>query len=524
MHPYVMPIAFQGGRGVRVLFFRGVIRMPAIRSAIGRKIRAGLILHRVVYPRPIACSLLVALLVAAVVPPAAKAINIAAGGTVSESFSVGTSATATLPTDWKVDKNTTVRLRGTYASAVTATEQVGGNSLSGTAAAGIYNFGAGVAASATDRAIGFLSSGSAAKTGNLYVKLVNNGAGSIGSFTISYKVEDYRHGSNAAGFDVQMYYSTDGSTWTSAGADFLTHFNADADNLGYASAPGATQNVTAKTLSVTVAAGGTVYLCWSYSVASGTTTSNAKGLGVDDVSITAVAAATEPSVSTVAASATNTTTATLNGDVTADGGASVTDRGVCFKTSAGVTSSDNKTAASPATGTGTFAVNLSSLAVNQQYFFKAYGINSVNTTLGSELSFTTLANTPGAPTVNNPTPTTLDVSVDANANPSITTFAIEADTDNNGSYDGYVQANGSVSAGAIWQTASAWGTKTVTGLASSQTVPSTSRRAMARMSRRPSVRPPAAPLPRRRRPRARRRSVRRPPRPWAPPRRRSAAR
>ena len=40
------------------------------------------------------------------------AVNIAAGGTITENFSIGTSATATLPTDWKADKNTTVRYVG----------------------------------------------------------------------------------------------------------------------------------------------------------------------------------------------------------------------------------------------------------------------------------------------------------------------------------------------------------------------------------------------------------------------------
>ena len=223
-------------------------------------------------------------------------VNIQVGQTVTQNFdAIGTSATATLPAGWKADKNTTARLVGSYASAVTATERNGGNSLSTTASNGIYNFGAGVAAEATDRAIGFLSSSSATKSGNVYVQLANNGASEITSLTISYNVEKYRMGLNAAGFAIQMYYSTDGSTWTSAGESFLTTIAADATNDGYAAAPGATVNVSG-TLNQSIAASGSLYLAWNYAVASGSTTSNAQALSVDDVSILANGGAPTPTI------------------------------------------------------------------------------------------------------------------------------------------------------------------------------------------------------------------------------------
>ena len=219
-------------------------------------------------------------------------INISSGNTASENFDgIGVTATATLPTGWKADKNTTVRLVGTYSAAVLATEQTAGNSMSATASNGIYNYAAGVPASATDRAVGGISSGSASKSVNVYVNLFNNGVTTINQLTISYNVEKYRHGSNAAGFSIQMYYSADGTTWTSAGASFLTSFAADADNLGYVSAPGATTAVTAQALVQSIAASGNFYLAWNYSVTTGSTTSNAQGLGIDDISITADASA-----------------------------------------------------------------------------------------------------------------------------------------------------------------------------------------------------------------------------------------
>ena len=206
---------------------------------------------------------------------------------VSENFDgIGTSATATLPTDSKADKNdTTVRSVGTYAAAGTATERVGGASLASNASAGIYNFGSGTTTTGSDRAVGFLSTGSVTKSGNLYMQLANNSGTNYSGLKISYDVEKYRNGSNPAGYSMQMYYSTDGSTWTSAGANFLTSFSADADNSGFSPAPGATTSVTNKILSQTVNNGSNFYLAWNYSVTSGTTTTNAQALAIDKISI-----------------------------------------------------------------------------------------------------------------------------------------------------------------------------------------------------------------------------------------------
>jgi len=199
--------------------------------------------------------------------------------------SIGTSATATLPTNWKIDKQTTTRTVGTWASAGTATEQRAGNNMPSNASNGIYNYAAGVASSATDRAVGWISSGSGTDSGNLYAHFINNSTHNLGSIRISYDVEKYRNGSNAAGFSVQLYYSSDGTTWTSAGSNFLTSFPADTDNSGYASAPGTTVSVSNQTLTfgIAIPPGGEFYLAWNYSVTSGSTTTNAQGLGIDNV-------------------------------------------------------------------------------------------------------------------------------------------------------------------------------------------------------------------------------------------------
>jgi len=207
---------------------------------------------------------------------------------------IGTTATATLPTDFRADRLSVVRAVGAFTAAGTTTTGAGGANLSTSAANGIYNFGSGATTTGPDRAIGFLSSGTATFSGNLYAQLVNNTGDSLSGLLISYDVEKYRNGSNAAGFRFQLFYSTDGTNWTSAGGDFTTTFPADANNNGFATAPGTTVAVSDKTLSVTIPNGSDFYLAWNYSVASGSTTTNAQALAVDNISILGVTGPTNP--------------------------------------------------------------------------------------------------------------------------------------------------------------------------------------------------------------------------------------
>jgi len=166
-----------------------------------------------------------------------------------------------------------------------------------------------------------------------------------------------------------------------------------------------------------------------------------------------------PTVSTTAVTLITTTDAVSGGDVTSDGGAAVSARGVYFGTSANPTSGTTETGT-----TGIFTSNLTPLSVNTEYFYRAYAINSAGTGFGTESSFYTLANVPGTPTVNGATSSSLDITLNVNGNPAITTFAIRETGSGN-----YVQANGSLGAAPVWRTNSQWGTVTVTGLAASTT-------------------------------------------------------
>jgi hypothetical protein len=106
-----------------------------------------------------------------------------------------------------------------------------------------------------------------------------------------------------------------------------------------------------------------------------------------DLTFTTSGVPTAPTVTTTAASSITDTTAATGGNVAADGGASVTSRGVCYSTSANPTSP----CTSNGTGTGVFSSSLSGLTASTLYHIRAFATNSVGTSYGSDLTFTTSA-------------------------------------------------------------------------------------------------------------------------------------
>jgi hypothetical protein len=180
-----------------------------------------------------------------------------------------------------------------------------------------------------------------------------------------------------------------------------------------------------------------------------------------------VTSALAPTVTTDATPAViSTTSATLGGDVTSDGGATITARGIVWsQTATNATPAIGSTGVSNEVGSGTtgpFTVaSLTAMPVNTQISYRAYATNSIGTSYGgvTGTTFYTLANVPSAPTVNNATTSSLDVAVNVNGNPSTTEFAINETTTGN-----HVQADGSLGATAVWQAAATWGIKTVSGL------------------------------------------------------------
>ena len=96
---------------------------------------------------------------------------------------------------------------------------------------------------------------------------------------------------------------------------------------------------------------------------------------------------TIPTVITNSVSNITATNATCGGNVTSDGGATVTARGVCWSTSQNPTVNDSHT--SNGSGTGSFTSNITGLTAGTTYYVRAYATNSAGTAYGQEVSFTT---------------------------------------------------------------------------------------------------------------------------------------
>ena len=206
-------------------------------------------------------------------------------------------AISNLPADFRQETIVPPRTLGSFGGGSISTARAAGANVATNASPGSYNFGAGTATLGdSDRALGFISSATTAGSGNLYGQFQNNTGTALSGLLISYDVEKYRNGSNPAGFRYQLFYSLDSLNWTNAGPNFFTAFAPDADNNGFATAPGATVSVSNKILNVSVPNGGLIFLAWNYSVTSGFDTSNAQALAIDNVSVLALnGGATNPS-------------------------------------------------------------------------------------------------------------------------------------------------------------------------------------------------------------------------------------
>lgn len=102
---------------------------------------------------------------------------------------------------------------------------------------------------------------------------------------------------------------------------------------------------------------------------------------------------TLPTLSTSSISNILKTSATGGGNVTSDGGTSVTARGVCWNTSGNPTTANSKT--SNGTGTGSFSSSLTGLTANTTYYVRAYAENSMGTAYGTQVSFRTAVTSVG---------------------------------------------------------------------------------------------------------------------------------
>ncbi len=94
-----------------------------------------------------------------------------------------------------------------------------------------------------------------------------------------------------------------------------------------------------------------------------------------------------PDVTTATVSSITETTASSGGTVTADGGAVVSARGICWSTSSSPDTADEKQISG--SGTGAFTAELAGLTAGTPYYVRAFAINTAGVGYGNEQSFTT---------------------------------------------------------------------------------------------------------------------------------------
>jgi uncharacterized protein (TIGR02145 family) len=136
--------------------------------------------------------------------------------------------------------------------------------------------------------------------------------------------------------------------------------------------------------SVSVSGAYVMYLSFGGSDASTYSSFRATGLSVRCIKDVALA---QPTLSTTTISLITSTTAISGGNITSDGGSTVTAKGVCWSTSTTPTISNSKT--SNGTGTGSFTSSITGLSPSTTYCVRAYATNSVGTAYGNEFCFTT---------------------------------------------------------------------------------------------------------------------------------------
>ncbi|MEM6721607.1 MAG: hypothetical protein AAF611_19930 [Bacteroidota bacterium] len=101
---------------------------------------------------------------------------------------------------------------------------------------------------------------------------------------------------------------------------------------------------------------------------------------------------------------------TVTSTITSENGALVTERGLCWSTSPNPTTDDTTT--SDGTGSGTFTSTMTNLAVNTNYYLRAYAVNSVGVAYSTGEEFGTFLPEVSTNTISSVMPNAIDISAE----------------------------------------------------------------------------------------------------------------
>lgn len=295
----------------------------------------------------------------------------------TENFNgMGSSATATLPTGFRVNTSSN------WDTGTSATTQAAGTSdtgaLTGTSAGGIYNFANGVTASSTDRALGFLTTGSFSSPRNILFAFTNNTGSTVTEIDLAWVYEKYRSGTRA--FDWTFFHGATAINVNTAEASGNQSYAADGANAVVNPPTSISKSFTITGLNITN--GTTYYLSWAYTGVGAST--NAQGLAIDDFSITlkgAPAGCTVPSTQSSNITFSSVTSSSLSLNWTNGNGAG---RVIIMNTSNSFTAPTNGSDPGANTtysgsgeqvvfnGTGSGPITINGLTAGTTYHFRAY--------------------------------------------------------------------------------------------------------------------------------------------------------
>ena len=114
---------------------------------------------------------------------------------------------------------------------------------------------------------------------------------------------------------------------------------------------------------------------------------------LDKLSFTVAQVPSTAAVTTTGVSKVKNTSATIAGNVTSDGGVTVTSRGIVYALAPSPTiTGDGSTKVSLGSGLGQFSEKIKKLKPNTTYYARAYATNSAGTSYGAEITFKTMKN------------------------------------------------------------------------------------------------------------------------------------